>query len=145
MQKGVMFNKDVTQTKIKRRSKNPRFLLLDCHLEYKKGESQTNIKIMKEDNFSKILEQEEIYIKRIGDKITAFKPDLGITEKGVSDLAQHFFWRHGHLQAEEGRQPEGGQSLRSHHRQLCKEPTHTTWHSPGPPVPRPHPQACRVA
>merc|ERR1719339_482647 len=89
--KGVMFNKDVTHPKMKRKIENPRILLLDCNLEYKKGESQTNIEIMKEEDFSKILEQEEAYIKKICDEITAFKPDLVITEKGVSDLAQHFF------------------------------------------------------
>jgi len=89
--KGVMFNKDVTHPKMKRRIENPRILLLDCNLEYKKGESQTNIEIMKEEDFSKILEQEEAYIKKICDDIIAFKPDLVITEKGVSDLAQHFF------------------------------------------------------
>jgi len=89
--KGVMFNKDVTHPKMKRRIENPRILLLDCNLEYKKGESQTNIEIMDEGDFSKILEQEEAYIKKICDEIIAFKPDLIITEKGVSDLAQHFF------------------------------------------------------
>merc|ERR1719232_1836025 len=87
---GVMFNKDVTHPKMKRRLENPRILLLDCNLEYKKGESQTNIEIMKEDDFSKILEMEETYIKKICDEILKFKPDLVITEKGVSDLAQHF-------------------------------------------------------
>merc|ERR1719245_1427798 len=89
--RGVMFNKDVTHPKMKRRIENPRILLLDCNLEYKKGESQTNIEIMKEDDFSKILEQEEAYIKKMCDEIIAFKPDLVITEKGVSDLAQNFF------------------------------------------------------
>merc|ERR1712176_1390204 len=89
--RGVMFNKDVTHPKMKRRIENPRILLLDCNLEYKKGESQTNIEIMKEEDFSKILEQEEAYIKKMCDEIIAFKPDLVITEKGVSDLAQHFF------------------------------------------------------
>merc|ERR1719309_1281175 len=89
--KGVMFNKDVTHPKMKRRIEKPRVLLLDCNLEYKKGESQTNIEIAKEEDFSKVLEQEEAYIKKICDDIIAFKPDLVITEKGVSDLAQHFF------------------------------------------------------
>merc|ERR1719392_540903 len=89
--KGVMFNKDVTHPKMKRKIENPRILLLDCNLEYKKGESQTNIEIMNEEDFSKALEAEETYIKKIGDEIAAFKPDLVITEKGVSDLAQHFF------------------------------------------------------
>jgi len=89
--RGVMFNKDVTHPKMKRKIVNPRVLLLDCNLEYKKGESQTNIEIMKEEDFSKVLEQEEAYIKKICDDIIAFKPDLVITEKGVSDLAQHYF------------------------------------------------------
>jgi T-complex protein 1 subunit gamma len=89
--RGVMFNKDVTHPKMKRRIEKPRILLLDCNLEYKKGESQTNIEIMKEDDFSKVLQQEEAYIKKMCDDILAFKPDLVITEKGVSDLAQHFF------------------------------------------------------
>merc|ERR1719230_980159 len=75
----------------KRKIENPRILLLDCNLEYKKGESQTNMEIMKEEDFSKVLEAEEAYIKKICDEIIAFKPDLVITEKGVSDLAQHFF------------------------------------------------------
>merc|ERR1712029_329484 len=89
--RGVMFNKDVVHPKMKRRIENPRVLLLDCNLEYKKGESQTNIEIMKEEDFSKVLEAEEAYIKKICEEIIAFKPDLVITEKGVSDLAQHFF------------------------------------------------------
>merc|ERR1719289_124709 len=88
--RGVMFNKDVTHPKMKRKIEKPRILLLDCNLEYKKGESQTNIEIMKEDDFSKILEQEETFIRKMCDDIIAFKPDLVITEKGVSDLAQHF-------------------------------------------------------
>merc|ERR1719195_726368 len=89
--RGVMFNKDVVHPKMKRKIENPRILLLDCNLEYKKGESQTNMEIMKEEDFSKALEAEEAYIKKICEEITAFKPDLVITEKGVSDLAQHFF------------------------------------------------------
>ena len=34
---GVMFNKDVTHPKMRRHIVNPRILLLDCPLEYKKG------------------------------------------------------------------------------------------------------------
>ena len=90
-----MFNKDVTHPKMRRRIENPRVLLLDCNLEYKKGESQTNIEMLQEEDFAKILEQEEAYIKKICDDIIAHKPDLVITEKGVSDLAQHFFVKAG--------------------------------------------------
>ena len=93
--KGVMFNKDVTHPKMARRIERPRVLLLDCNLEYKKGESQTNIEMMNEDDFTQILEMEEAYIKKICDEIIAFKPTLIITEKGVSDLAQHFLMKAG--------------------------------------------------
>ena len=89
--RGVMFNKDVVHPKMKRKIENPRILLLDCNLEYKKGESQTNMEIMNEGDFSKALEAEEAYIKKVCAEIIAHKPDLVITEKGVSDLAQHFF------------------------------------------------------
>lgn len=45
---GVMINKDVTHPKMRRYIERPRIVLLDCPLEYKKGESQTNIEILGE-------------------------------------------------------------------------------------------------
>ncbi len=87
---GVMLNKDITHPKMRRIIKSPRVILLDCPLEYKKGESQTNIEISKEDDWNRILQIEEEQVKHMTDAILALKPDLVITEKGVSDLAQHF-------------------------------------------------------
>lgn len=89
--KGVMVNKDVTHPKMRRRIENPRIILLDCPLEYKKGESQTNIEISKEEDWNRFLQIEEEQIKVMCDKIAEFKPDVVFTEKGVSDLAQHYF------------------------------------------------------
>lgn len=88
--RGVMVNKDIVHPRMKRRIENPRILLLDCNLEYKKGESQTALEFTKETDFARVLELEEEYIKSICDDIIKFKPDLVITEKGISDLAQHF-------------------------------------------------------
>ncbi|KAJ1776231.1 T-complex protein 1 subunit gamma [Coemansia sp. RSA 1824] len=87
---GVMINKDVVHPKMRRRIENPRIVLLDCPLEYKKVESQTNIEITREEDWARILEIEEEQIKAMCEKIAALKPDLVVTEKGVSDLAQHF-------------------------------------------------------
>ncbi|KAK4053564.1 T-complex protein 1 subunit gamma [Microbotryomycetes sp. JL201] len=87
---GVMVNKDVTHPKMRRRIENPRIILLDCPLEYKKGESQTNIEISNEADWNRILEIEEEQIKQMCEKIIEFKPDLVFTEKGISDLAQHY-------------------------------------------------------
>ena len=82
--KGIMLNKDITHPKMRRRIVNPRVVLLDCPLEYKKGESQTNIEISKEADWSRIQELEEEQVKGMVDKILEFKPDVVITEKGVS-------------------------------------------------------------
>ncbi|XP_063955568.1 T-complex protein 1 subunit gamma-like [Lytechinus pictus] len=81
---GVMLNKDVTHPRMRRRIENPRILLLDCNLEYKKGESQTNLEIGNETDFTRILQLEEEYIQRICSEIIALKPDLIFTEKGIS-------------------------------------------------------------
>ena len=51
---------------------------------------QTNIEMMKEEDFTKILELEEQYIQKICNEIIKMKPDVIFTEKGISDLAQHY-------------------------------------------------------
>ena len=79
-----MLNKDITHPKMRRRIENPRIVLLDCPLEYKKGESQTNIEISKEADWSRIQEIEEEQVRSMVEKILELKPDVVITEKGVS-------------------------------------------------------------
>ncbi|CCJ28908.1 unnamed protein product [Pneumocystis jirovecii] len=88
---GVMLNKDVTHPKMRRKIENPRIILLDCSLEYKKGESQTSIEITKEDDWNRILQIEEEQVSQMCESILAFNPDIVFTEKGISDLAQHYF------------------------------------------------------
>lgn len=88
--KGVMFNKDTTHSKMRRRIENPRILLLDSPLEYKKGESQTNMEITDEADWNVMLKMEEEYVENMCMEIIAHQPDIVITEKGVSDLAQHY-------------------------------------------------------
>jgi len=93
--RGVMINKDVTHPKMRRYIENPRIVLLDCNLEYKKAESQTNVEIIGETDFTRMLQIEEEYIQRICSDIIALKPDVVFTEKGVSDLAQHYLLKAG--------------------------------------------------
>lgn len=93
--RGVMLNKDVTHPKMRRHIINPRIVLLDCALEYKKGESQTNVEISGDTDFTKLLQIEEEYVQKVCADIIAVKPDLVFTEKGVSDLAQHYLLKAG--------------------------------------------------
>jgi T-complex protein 1 subunit gamma len=88
--KGVMFQKDTVHAAMRRKIANPRILLLDTPLEYKKGESQTNMEISNDQDWNTLLQIEEEYVANMCQEIIAHKPDIVITEKGVSDLAQHY-------------------------------------------------------
>lgn len=89
---GIMVNKDVTHSNMRRRIENPRIVLLDCPLEYKKGESQTSAEVMDENHWNRLLQIEEEQIKEMCDAIISVKPDLVFTEKGVSGkLSKTFF------------------------------------------------------
>lgn len=90
---GVMLNKDVTHPRMRRHIKNPRIVLMDCSLEYKKSESQTELEIIREEDFSRVLQMEEEYIQQICEDIVRVKPDVVFTEKGISDLAQHYLMK----------------------------------------------------
>lgn len=88
-----MLEKDVTHSKMKRRIENPRILLLDCPLEYKKGESQTSLELQGEEDFAQILKLEEEAVEKMCNEIIKFKPDLVVTEKGLSGekIAKFYF------------------------------------------------------
>ncbi|BDA43590.1 T-complex protein 1 subunit gamma [Coccomyxa sp. Obi] len=93
---GVMFQKDVVAPgRMRRKIHNPRVLLLDCPLEYKKGENQTNVELTREEDWAALLKLEEEYIERQCQEIIKHKPDLVVTEKGLSDLAMHFLTKAG--------------------------------------------------
>ena len=81
--RGVMFNKDVTHPRMRRKIVRPRVLLLDCPLEYKKGDSNANVEITKEEDWNTLLRIEEEYIEHVCAQIVAARPDVVITEKGV--------------------------------------------------------------
>ena len=53
---------------------------------------QTNLEISGETDFSKLLQQEEEYVEKMCSDIIAAKPDLVITEKGLS--GESFAWQH---------------------------------------------------
>lgn len=86
---GCILNKDVIHASMPRSIRNPRILLVDCPLEYKKGESQTAIEISQTDQWQSFLESEETQVQQQVEALLALKPDLIITEKGVSGIDPH--------------------------------------------------------
>ncbi|ESL10399.1 chaperonin/T-complex protein 1 gamma subunit [Trypanosoma rangeli SC58] len=90
---GVMFNKDHIHAKMRRYIENPRIILLDCPLEYKKPETAINVEVAQATDWESLLKQEEDYVRSLCNIIISFKPDVVITEKGASDLAAHFLYK----------------------------------------------------
>eukprot|EP00920_Eleutheroschizon_duboscqi_P032486 GHVT01078444.1.p1 GENE.GHVT01078444.1~~GHVT01078444.1.p1 ORF type:complete len:468 (+),score=97.67 GHVT01078444.1:192-1595(+) len=92
---GVLLNKDITHPKMRRLIQSPKILLLDCPLEYKKNESATEMEVTNETDWGAMLEQEEKEIATMAASIIATGANVVITEKGVSDLMQHFLLKAG--------------------------------------------------
>lgn len=87
---GCMMNKDHVHPGMRRKITNPRVILLDSPLEYKKAESQTNLEMTKETDMGEMLKQEMAEVAQMCSAIIKWKPDVVITEKGISDLATHY-------------------------------------------------------
>lgn len=84
---GILVNKDIIHPQMRRSIENPRIVIIESPLEYKKGESQTSYEFSKENDFTRALEIEEEQVREMCEKIVAVKPDIVVCEKGVSDLA----------------------------------------------------------
>jgi T-complex protein 1 subunit gamma len=92
---GVAINKDILHPQMRRRIEKPRVLLLDCPLEYRKGESMTNLEVVRDGDWNAFLQLEEQQVREACEKLIAFRPDVIVCEKGVSDLAQHYLLKAG--------------------------------------------------
>ncbi|KRZ03433.1 T-complex protein 1 subunit gamma [Trichinella zimbabwensis] len=88
--KRVVLNKDVLHPKMRRYIENPRIILLDGALEYKKAESKMSMNAI---NVEEVLHLEEAALREMCAAIIALKPDLVFTEKGCSDLIQEYLMR----------------------------------------------------
>jgi len=96
--------------------------LLDCGLEYKKGESVTNIEIKETSMFEEVLKLEEEAIELMCKDILKHKPTLLVTEKGVSDLAQHYLVKGGCSVIRRVRKTDNDRIARAVGATICHEP-----------------------
>ncbi|EQB60200.1 t-complex protein 1 subunit gamma [Vairimorpha apis BRL 01] len=80
---GIIINKDIIHPQMRKRIEDPRIVILDTPLEYKKGESQTSYEFKNKDEFTRALEIEEQQIRNMCQYILDVKPDVVVTEKGI--------------------------------------------------------------
>jgi len=84
---GCVIEKDVLHSSMRRRINNPRILVLNSGIEYKKGESQTTIEVQNSQSFADFLAAEERQVQIWVDRVVALKPDVVLCTKGVSEFA----------------------------------------------------------
>ena len=92
---GVMINKDVVHSHMRRHIDNPKVLILDSGLEYRKGESITTIEITGENDYADVLAEEEAQVRQMCQEVIATGCNLVVVEKGISDLACHYLAENG--------------------------------------------------
>nr|UXY87075.1 T-complex protein gamma SU [Cryptomonas sp.] len=90
---GILIAKDVSHPKMRRFILNPKILLLDCTIDFKKGESKTSFEITDEYKWQNTLKVEENYTIYLCNIIKKFCPDVVVTEKNLSDLALHYLFK----------------------------------------------------
>ncbi|KAM0674078.1 T-complex protein 1 subunit gamma [Gurleya vavrai] len=84
---GLLINKNIVHSQMRRNIEKPRIAIVESGLEYKKGESQINFEFSNEQDFTKALKYEEDQIKEACQKIIDLKIDIICVEKGISDFA----------------------------------------------------------
>jgi T-complex protein 1 subunit gamma len=81
----VMIEKDVLHSAMLHRIESPK--VLDCGLEYHKGES---IEISGKDDYANVLGEEERQVRSLWKVVINTACDIVCAEKGVRDLALHY-------------------------------------------------------
>ena len=90
---GILIAKDVSHPKMRRFILNPKILLLDCHIDFKKGESKQTFEIKEESKWEDTLKTEENHTIYLCNILKKFQPNVIITEKNLSDLALHYLFK----------------------------------------------------
>lgn len=93
--KGVILDKERVHPGMPRHVKNAKIALLDCALEIKKTETDAEIRVTSPDQLRAFLNEEESMLKKMVDQVVATGANVVICQKGIDDMAQHYFAKAG--------------------------------------------------
>ncbi len=93
--KGIVIDKERLSTSMPRSIKNAKIALIDKEIEIKKTEFEANIQIKSPDQIQAFLDQEENMLKDMVEKITSTGANVVLCQKGVDDVAVHYFAKKG--------------------------------------------------
>jgi thermosome len=90
---GVVLDKEVVHSGMPKRVEKAKIALLDSPLEIEKTEFDAKINIESPEQMDAFLKQEENMIKEMVEKLAAKGANVILCQKGIDDMAQHFFSR----------------------------------------------------
>jgi thermosome len=94
---GIVLDKEVVHSGMPKRMEKAKIALLDASLEIEKPEFDAKLSIETPDQIEAFLDQEEVMLKAMTEKITKSGANVVICQKGIDDMAQHFLARKGVL------------------------------------------------
>ncbi|NHJ48406.1 MAG: thermosome subunit [Asgard group archaeon] len=95
--KGIILDKSVVHSGMPKKIEGAKILLIDAPVEVTKTEFDAKINITSPDQMKSFLDQEQSMIEDMVNKILASGANVILSQKGIDDLAQHFFTKKGIL------------------------------------------------
>ncbi|TRO50559.1 thermosome subunit, partial [Candidatus Bathyarchaeota archaeon] len=97
--KGIIVDKEVVHAGMPKKIKGAKIALLDAALEVKKTEFDAEIRITSPDSIKAFLDSESEMLKKKVDQVTATGANVVFCQKGIDDMAQHYFAKAGVMAA----------------------------------------------
>ena len=89
--KGIVLDKEVVHSGMPKRIENAKIALVNSALEIEKTEMSAEIRINDPQQMQMFLEEENRMLKSMVDKIKEVGANVVLCQKGIDDLAQHYF------------------------------------------------------
>ncbi len=93
--KGIIIDKEIAHSDMKKVIKNAKILLLDSAIEVKELEGDAKLNINSPDQMQSFIQKEEEMLKGMVDKIVATGANIVFCQKGIDDMAQYYLSKKG--------------------------------------------------
>jgi len=95
--KGIIIDKEVVHDGMPKKVENPKIALIDAAVEVEKTEFDAEIRIRSPDSIKAFLDQEAEMLKKMVDQVVDSGAKVLFAQKGIDDVAQHYFAKAGIL------------------------------------------------
>jgi len=94
---GIVLDKEIVHSGMPTKAEEAKIALVNAALEVEKTEMSAEIRISDPTQMQQFLEEENLMLKSMVDKIHKIGANVLICQKGIDDIAQHYLSKHGVL------------------------------------------------